>query len=137
MPIRNITKDLTQRIKELDGEIEKVKQSLDNLNNQRMGLLLALEVEKKRWDNNAENKESSVIINQKPELRLSDIIFKCLNGASKTIEALKTDVKDSGMDLGINQGRSIHTALYGMARKGLVEKIGGAWRIKQNESTGN
>lgn len=137
MLMRNISKELQKRIIELDVEIERAKQNLSNLNTHRVGLQMALENEQRRWGkvekplSRKEDNSNEITTTNKSELKLSDVIMNCLDAIAKTKEALKEDVKNAGIDLGKNQGRSIHTALYGLSKKGLAEKVGDLWRLKQ------
>ena len=120
----------------MDNEIEKVKQNLTNLNTHRDGLQMALENEQRRWgkrEKSLHRKESNSndsIIGNTSGLKLSDVILKCLDIVGKTVKTLKQDVKNAGIDLGKNQGRAIHTALYGLSKRGLAEKVGDLWKSK-------
>lgn len=134
--MRNISKELQKRIIELDVEIEKVKQNLTNLNTHRAGLQMALENEQRRWGKPEKSlhckdtDSNDSIIGNKSGLKLSDVVLKCLDIGGKTVKTLKQDVKNAGIDLGKNQGRAIHTALYGLSKRDLAEKFGDLWKLK-------
>jgi regulator of replication initiation timing len=141
MPIRNISKDLQNRINDIDAEIEKTKQNLSILMNHRAGLQVALEHEQRQWGE-SKTISSFKIVNAKPEintsgLKLSQVVLNCLNEDWKDLKTLKQDVKQNGIDLGCNQGRSIHTALFGLSIKKLAERNGKLWRKYQDNSNTN
>jgi hypothetical protein len=65
---------------------------------------------------------------------LADFVLTTLKQAKRsvTVADLKTAASNAGFDFGQKSpGRVLHWALVGKMRSGIVEKVGGKWRLKE------
>jgi len=133
--MRDITKDLKQRIAELDIEIKQIKQELDPLMNRRNGLQMELEAEGKRWQSQkgiTANKLTSLPIENTNTLAPAEYLLNKINDTEgKNLPMLKMEADKDKYDFGkAAPGRAIHQSLVSLAKKGLAEKRDNLWYKK-------
>ena len=138
--MRDITKDLRQRVSEIDIEIGKTQSFLEDLTNRKKNLKALLDAEENRWRNQRPTLfpelPSSLSDESKRLPPLSQFLLDSLKDGGKTIEALKKAVKENSVPITAKKpGRGISVALIRLSLKGLTEKKDNIWRLKGNTAT--
>lgn len=137
--MRDITKDLKQRISEIDVEIARAQKHLDDLINRQRSLKVLAEAEESRWRTESPtlftDLTPSLSRNSKTLPPFSQFLLASLKDGGKTVEALKREVANNNVSITASRpGRGIAVALVGLSHKGLTEKKDGIWRLKDRNN---
>ena len=137
--MRDIRKDLEERIEETEAERAQFHRRIEALD-QRIDMLRGmLESEKARWP------EQQVLpglisgngVRHRLSSPLSQFLVKALaDGAPRSLTDLKRRAKDMGVDFsGKTPGRALHFALVGMQQNQMVERLEtGEWKLRDGSS---
>lgn len=119
-----IMKFLKTKLAEIDLEIEQTTKNLDDLRSKKRGIELLIAGEQKSPVSHISS-ESDLVI---PKTNVTDSILASLNGVLKSKGQIKTDLIAKGFTADSNLGRAIHTGLFQLKTKGLVEQRGDLWQ---------
>lgn len=134
--MRDIRRDLVERLDALSRQREELTRRLDELVNERSALQALLDAENRRFgdvsDANADEQTAAQF-----NMGIQEFTLGCLRlGGTWNVAGLKKRAQDQKLDFGDGLiGRRIQGALMGLAQQGLVESIGGGnWRIRKEEA---
>ena len=130
--MRDIRKDLQDRLDAVASKQEKLQKQVADLEVQKKLLLTLLREEQRRWGDDNVGLES----NGHKSRGLSEIIRDIMSDGEPWYGAtIAAAAEKRGYHFGNSkQGRVTHFTLIGMARKGIVQSVGtGKWKLKESD----
>jgi len=133
--LRNISRELRDRLEEIGEQRSLLQRQLDTLTTHENSLKILLQAEEARWGLQKplipELVTTSADQRFKGRTPLARFLLGSLAKGAKSIETLKTEAKQANILTDKKMpGRTLHFGLVGMANAGMVEKVEGLWRLK-------
>jgi hypothetical protein len=135
--LRNISKELQERLTDIESRRESIQKELDSLLAQENSLRVLLQAETQRWQPRMFPELAPVRSNVKAKGHtvLSKFILGSLGLGDKSLKVLGEEAKQANLLSGKKYpSRSLHFALVALKNAGLVDKTDGVWRLKHKEA---
>lgn len=123
--VKNITADLQERLAEIADEQTRLQRELDTLADRESTLKSLLEIEASRWGQGQQQRMLPENGNGhgSSDSKYGNFLIQALDQGEHNLAYLKRLAKDMQIDFGNKSpGRTLHFALVGLKRSGVVER---------------
>lgn len=129
--MKDITKDLQQRLRQIETQRVNLQKQLDALVMQENAVKTLVDAEIARWRSQQPPLALDLpTAKEHQQNALSKLILGSLAKGVKNTETLAREVKESNIPVNGKPGRVVWGTLLGLSKSGKIERSNGMWRLK-------